>query len=98
MRAMLWIAASGILATGSAYAGTAPPVGHDDTVRTDAMVEAASQPVVGAFNADQGSQGFGNDLPKTKPEETRPQGNAAAKPIPVSSDPDHPGGLFPWGG
>ena len=96
MRAMLWIAASGILASGSAYAGTAPPVGHDVTVRTVGMVEAAPQPAVGATIADQGPQSSGDDLPKTKPEESRPQ--AAAKPISVTVDPDHPGGLFPWAG
>ena len=57
MRAMLWMAASGfLLASGSAYAGPGFPIGHDDTVYPEDLVEAAPPRRVDVTITDQGPQ------------------------------------------
>lgn len=96
MRATLWIAVSGLLVSGSAYAGTGRP--YDGAARADDTDQASSQRPVDLAITGQSPPSSAYDLSKMKPEEARPQEKAAAKPIPVTVDPDHPGGLFPWGG
>jgi hypothetical protein len=98
MRATLWIAASGfLLASGSAYAGTRLPIGHEDTVRADDLADAS--PARGDVTiTDQDPQSFAPDVSKTQPAEASPQEKAGPRSYPVTVDPDHPGGLFPWGG
>ncbi len=99
MRATLWIAVSGfLLASGSAYAGTGLPIGHDDTVRPDDSAEASPQRRVDVAIGDQGPQSSEYDLSKLQPAEPRPQEKVEARSYAVTVDPAHPGGEFPWGG
>ena len=57
MRAMLWIAASGLLlASGSAHAGPGLPIGHDDTVYPDDLLEASAPRRVDVTITDHGPQ------------------------------------------
>ncbi len=57
MRATLWIAASGfLLASGSAYAGPGLPIGHDDTVYADDLLEASQPRRVDVTITDRGPQ------------------------------------------
>ncbi len=91
MRATLWIAASGfLLASGSAYAGTGLPIGHEDTVYADDLAEA-SPAQVDVTITDQGPQPL-------QPAEAGPQEKAGARSYAVTVDPENPGGEFPWGG
>lgn len=99
MRAMPWIAVSGfLLASGSAYAGTGLPIGHDDTARPDGLAEASSPQRVDVTITDQGPLSSAHDLSKMQPAEACPQEKAGARSYVVSLDPTHPGGEFPWGG
>jgi len=99
MRAMLGIAVSGfLLASGSAYAGTGLPLGHDDTVRPDDPAEASPSQRVDVTITDQGPLSSAHDLSKMQPAEACPQEKAGARSYVVSLDPTHPGGEFPWGG
>jgi hypothetical protein len=57
MRATLWIAASGfLLASGSAYAGPGLPIGHDDNVYADDLLEASQPRRVDVAITDHGPQ------------------------------------------
>ena len=57
MRAMWWVAASGmLLAGGSAYAGPGLPYGHDDTVYPDDVAEASPARRVDVTITDRGPE------------------------------------------
>jgi hypothetical protein len=101
MRATLWIALSALLATGSAYADTDPSTGRDAKVRTGDASVAAPAPAADVTVRDQGAMRSDEyDLSKVERTEARPQekADAPAPGYPVTVDPNHPGGLFPWGG
>ena len=99
MRAMLWIAASGLLlASGSALADTDRPSGGDYTVRNDNVAQASPAESVDATITDQGPVSPAQDLSKMQPAEARPEQKAPPSPYAVTVDPAHPGGDFPYGG
>lgn len=99
MRATLWIAVSGfLLASGSAYADTGLPIGHDDTVRPDYLAEASSPRQVDVTISDDGPLSSARDLSEMQPAKACPHEEAGAPSYAVSVDPKHPGGEFPWGG
>jgi len=67
------------------------------TVNPDNLAEA-SPPRVDVTATDQGPRTSAYDLSTTQPAEDSPQEKAGANAYPVTVDPNHPGGEFPWGG
>ena len=107
MRAMLWIAASGVLlASGSTLADTDRPVGADPTVDAYDVTKAPPAPIAGdpgPMNPAKNSSLYpAQDSSKMQPAEVRPDVRPQEKAGPslnaVTTDPAHPGGDFPWGG
>ena len=100
MRAMLWIAASGVLfASGSALADTDRSFDQGFTVRNDYVAKAAPARSGDATILDQGPAGSGQGLSKMQPADVRPHEKAPSfAAVPVTVDPAHPGGDFPFGG
>jgi hypothetical protein len=103
MRAMQWIAVSGVLlASGSTLADTDRPADSYPTVRADDVAKAPPAPIAGATTTDQGPLNPSQDYSKNQPAEVRPEVRPQEKVAPnlnaVTVDPAHPGGDFPWGG